>query len=129
MADTTATPPRSRAQRLDTIVHKVAPKAHAYMAAHGKWPALGKHHMGTSPDDSIAARVKHILGKTPDLDTKDATTVSAKADDAGRGAPYVFETLEDGSRRLKVTDDDGGTIAGSGPTIEDAIAALEAKLS
>jgi hypothetical protein len=44
------TPPVTRAQRLDALVRKVAPKAAAYYAEHGRWPdAEGSPRRGSSP--------------------------------------------------------------------------------
>lgn len=43
--------------------------------------------------------------------------------------PYVIVTLKDDRRRISLTCDDGDVISGSGQTVEDALATLEAKLA
>lgn len=86
------TTPLTRAQRLDALVQKVAPKQAAHFAEHGRWP-----------DAEDGAR--------------------------GRGAsPYVIQTTKTDGRRIKITGDDGDVISGIGATVEEALAALEAKV-
>lgn len=47
---------------------------------------------------------------------------------AAAAAPYVIETLPDGRRRVRVIGEDGDVVSGVGATLDDAIAALEAKV-
>ena len=110
-----STPPPgpSRADRLHAIVAKVAPKAAAQHATDGTWP-------NTHPDP----------GRKRDEQTGELVLDAKGNEQAARhsGAPYVFETLENDSRRLLVRGDDGDVVAGVGATTEAAIAAVEQKL-
>jgi hypothetical protein len=46
------------------------------------------------------------------------------------GAPYVLDTLHDGAiRRVRISSAVGDTFAGTGPTVADALTALEDKLT
>lgn len=79
-----ATTTLTRADRINALVARLAPKAAAAQLKTGKWP--------------------------------------------GGQAPHVLETRHDTSRRLKITGDDGDVLSGVGATIDEAIAALEAKV-
>ncbi len=63
---------------------------------------------------------------------KHAKDIAAKHAEDGswssrkEGAPYVIDS-KDGKTRIRVTNEDGDTISGVGPTIEDALVALEGK--
>ncbi len=110
-----STPPPgpSRSDRLHAIIAKVAPKAAAQHAKDGTWP-------NTHPDPGTK---RDPETGTPVLD-KDGHEQAARHS----GAPYVFETLADDSRRLLIKGDDGDVVAGVGATTEAAIAAVEKKL-
>lgn len=47
---------------------------------------------------------------------------------AQAGPPYVIETLPSGSRRIRLTGDEGDVVTGTGATLAEAVSALEAKL-
>lgn len=58
----------------------------------------------------------------------DAVLRTLKAPDrVNGGAPYSIHTLPDGGRRVLVVSGDGDILAGSGATLDAAIAALERK--
>lgn len=46
----------------------------------------------------------------------------------GDGA-YVIRTRPDGTMRIEISSPDGDTLSGNGPTLADAITALENKLT
>lgn len=116
----------SRAERLAAIVAKVAPTVHAHQRAHGAWPQRA--------DDERPVRFEKRVGETAWLLDK-ALTAEDRAKDPEnvrqrqRGAaPYEILTLPDDRIRLRVMTDDGGVSVGTGNTLEDAIAAIEANL-
>lgn len=45
-----------------------------------------------------------------------------------RTAPYLIRTLKDGRKQVRIQSEDGDTLAGTGKTTEDAVAALAAKI-
>lgn len=105
-------PPPTVADRIHAIVAVLAPKAAHQHAANGSWPN----------------RIANPRRKR----TEDGEVV---IDDHGNpvfaehsGAPYVIMTLPDGGRRLSVIGDDGDVLSGSGATLAEAVAALEAKI-
>lgn len=119
----------TRAQRLDAIVARVAPKAVAYYQQYGKWP--NPDAPDVPPDESIARRLARILRDlvTPsDDDQAKARTLALEQDGFKRHAPYEIKPVAAGRFRVIVTDDDGGTVAGAGATVEEALTALEATL-
>lgn len=114
---------RTRAERLDALVRKIAPKRAAYMAKHGVWPTADD--LTTPPTSSrTAAGSKTRSGKD-----RDASGPAAASDHRGRQAPYTIDTLAGDRRRIRVVGDDGDTVTGTGDTLEAALAALEAKRS
>lgn len=124
----------SRAERLDNLLRKVAPKAMALRDEHGKWPLLERHEPSAErryapPQEHVASRAKAMrdAGKQDD-EAFSVEDRAAQSDNAQRGAPYEIKTVENGFR-VVLTGDDGDIYTGNGPTVEDALQALEAKVS
>lgn len=93
------------AERLDAILRKLAPNAAAY---HVKTAAT---NAAADPPSSPDWPKRQVGGRMVAC------------------APYEFDTLADGRRRLRVFDDDGDlAMKGVGATIVDAIADLERRL-
>lgn len=102
---------RTRSDRIHALIGKLAPLAAAQHAETGTWP-------NTHPDPGQ----KRNDDDTPIVN--DGEPVPARHS----GAPYVIETLPDNRRKVTVTCEDGDVLAGIGPTLDDAIAKLEAKV-
>jgi hypothetical protein len=100
----------TRAERLDALVAKVAPKKKTFFDAHGRWPL-----------DEELGREDGALVFAQDGENK--------FNDPKRQAPYEIRTLNGDRRRVLITDDDGSTIAAIGANIEEALAGLEAKVA
>lgn len=100
--------PKSPAERLDAIIRHVFPALADEHARSGRWSPVAP----TEPGDADGSRLTGAV--TPGAGME--------------GAPYVIQTLSDGRRRVRVVTQDGDVVAGTGATIGDAIAALEAKL-
>lgn len=89
----------TRADRLNALVRRLAPKKQAFRDAHGFWPTEEELETGKPSEDQHGA------------------------------VPYEIKTLTGSKRRILVTDDDGSTVAAIGENIEQALAALEAKVA
>lgn len=113
---------KSRADRLHEVLKKHAPKAVEYHKKHKGWPPSG------GSDEDPAAVVTQLSAKLQRDDKLAADKADRAAADSLRSrqqAPYVVQTLRDGKTRILVTKDDGTQIAGTGATVEEAMAALE----
>lgn len=113
----------TRADRINTILAKVAPKAHAEQKKSGKWP----FKPGVAAD--VAGHTEKVKGGTIKL-AKGETPEShlAEFEAKHRQAPYLVE--DNGTRaRITVTSDDGDVYSGVGKDVEEALSALEKKLS
>lgn len=89
---------KSRVERLDALIARTNPSLAARQAETGHW------HETTTTD----------AGEVPNP--------------KGPGAPYRLMTLADGRRRVVLNCEDGDVLSGTGDTVEDALAALEAKI-
>lgn len=113
----------TRADRINTILAKVAPKAHTEQKKSGKWP----FKPGVSAD--VAGHAEKVKNGTIKL-AKGETPEShmAEFEAKHRQAPYLIEN--DGARaKITVTSDDGDIYSGVGKNVEEALSALEKKLS
>lgn len=121
--------PRTRAERLDKILRRKAPKAVAFLDEHGVWPRADQR-ADVTPDEAMKDHVARLLAD-PDStdDPKEAQKIAETSDRTQRRSPYEILTTPDGGRQIKVTSDDGDVWSGVGRTTEEALAALEAKLS
>lgn len=92
--------PRSRAARLHAILGKVAPKASAQHVKDGTWPNA---HPNPGGDAETGKALRHS------------------------GAPYLLTEVR-GAAVVSIQTDEGDVLTGRGATLDDAIAALEAKV-
>src|SRR5258706_15634714 len=100
----------SRAERLDAIVLKLAPKAAAYHKAFGAWPGAASFTTDGNivpPKTAIARLIERLRAETPEAKAEALEVFARAADAARRAAPYVIDTLVDGGRRGKDTSDEG----------------------
>lgn len=114
---------KTRAERLNLLLEKYAPKAVEYHNAHKMWP---REDTAEPPDAARKAHAAKLVEKDR-VDKSEAERLAASADAAKRAAPYVIKTLDDGRVRLIITSDDGDGIAGIGANVEEALASIEAK--
>lgn len=97
----------TRADRLNALIRRVAPKKQAFRDANGVWPTEDELETG-----------KLVM-------QADGTAVPSPT----RGIPYEIRTVGDNKRKILITDDEGSTTAAIGDNIEDALKKLEAKIA
>jgi hypothetical protein len=113
----------TRADRLFAIVQRLAPAAAAhYTATGGQWPPR---------DDSKPARFMRrndqgVWDIDPSLTAADMAANPTEIAQAGGVAPYEIRPTASGVQ-IRLTTADGDVISGTGPTMDAALAALEAK--
>lgn len=109
----------TRADRLNRIVAKVAPKAWAF---HSDVVEVEVEEAGKKVK-------KTITGRWPRR-SDDTRALGPKALEEPQGAaPYQIETMEGKFlRRVRVFGDDGDVITGLGQTVEECLTQLETKL-
>lgn len=115
---------KTRAERLDAVLSKLAPTAVKFHQEHGAWPTPDDANGGEAPADRVK-RLATKLVRDDKLDEKDATAKAESAVRSRQNAPYVIQTLRDGKVRILVTKDDGSQAAGVGADVEAALTQLE----
>lgn len=115
----------TRSERLNAIIATLAPVRHAHQASTGQW--------SPRPGDERAPRFQRNIGGAwvteKALTPEDAAADPAHVRPLNRGAaPYEIVTLGTGARRVIVFGEDGGSYAGNGATVEDALQDLERKV-
>lgn len=126
-----ATPTLTRAERLDALVRKKAGAAADFHDTHKSWQLLGSvGDAAMTPQESIDLRTNAILADAAETnDPTDAAKLAATRDQQKRQAPYEILTLGDGQIRIALSCEDGDVISGTGADIDEALTALEGKLS
>ena len=97
----------TRADRLQALLEKVAPKKAAYYKEHNAWPL--------KDDDDMKAPQRGDDGRV--------------VGSSQRGAPYEIKTLSGDRRRIAIVSDEGETLTGTGANVEEALTALEARVA
>ena len=115
--------PSDRADRLNALVKKAAPKAHAIYTKTGQWPVRPEKVA------DVAAHLKKIEDGQIKLEKKETLEDHMAAFEAPlRQSPFQVLTLGD-ETRIVLSKEDGDVTTGSGPDFESALKSLEAKLS
>jgi len=126
---------KTRADRLNDLVRRRAPKAAAFHDKHGRWPQRdpveGEAARFEDPQTSVK-KLSAVFGADPERKNRQKDSIlrdAELADQFRRQAPYEIKTTNAGETKILLTTEDGDVIGGKGATMEDALAALEAKLS
>jgi hypothetical protein len=115
--------PSDRADRLNALVKKACPKAHADYVKTGRWPVRPEKV------NDIASHRKKIEDGQVKLAKNETLEAHMAAFEAPfRESPFVAKTIGD-KIHLILTQEDGDVRTGVGDDFEGALKSLEAKLS